>query len=83
MQAAVTQALRRVEIEVLQVVTDEQIAELIELQRSVRDAEDAVESLWASRQIVDVDYLDRHKKLTNEVNAARLRLSGRWRELFD
>jgi hypothetical protein len=83
MQQVITQALRRVEIEVLEVVTREQIAELEELQRSVREAEEALESVRETRHVIDAEYIDRSKRLTVHHDTARERHPDRWRELFD
>jgi hypothetical protein len=83
MAGAVTQALRRVEIEVLEVVTQDQIAELNQLQSDVSAADQALQGLLGSTDVVDSDYIDRYSELTEEVEAARLHFASRWRELFE
>jgi hypothetical protein len=82
MQQAVTQALRRIEIEVLQVVTSTHISGLNELQLRLQQAESALESLSGSPHVIDAEYIDRFKGLMADAEEARRKYSDRWRELF-
>jgi hypothetical protein len=83
MQEVVVQALRRVEIDVLEVVTREQMAELTELKEGVREALGELDSLREPPHVIDAAYIDRYQELAQRLEDARGRYSHRWRELFE
>jgi hypothetical protein len=75
MVEVVTHALRRVEFEILEVVTQQQVAELDELRTSVRAAQEALESMQRPAHIIDADYIDRCRDVAKEAESARTRAS--------
>jgi hypothetical protein len=83
LQAAAVQATRRVEIEVLQVVTPNDIADMEQLRQAREEAQDALDALVVSVHVIDVDYIARHKALGADADAARAAHAARWRELFE
>lgn len=83
MQQHVVQATRRVELDVLGVVTAADMAALDELNSAFREAEDAVRSLFESAHVIDADYIDKYKDATAAEDATRAAYMERWHELFD
>ena len=83
LQSAAVQATRRVEVEVLQVVTAAEVADLERLRLARQGAEDAVHALMGSEHIIDHDYIERRKALGAAADTARAAHEARWRELFD
>lgn len=78
-----TEALRRIEVEVLEVVSPDEVAELTALRSALRDAQDALMTLVSDPHVIDNEYIDKYKQLANLVEVARLRYTTRWRELFE
>lgn len=82
-QSAAVQATRRVEVDVLQVVTPAEVADLERLRLARKEAEDAVHALVGSEHVINFDYIERRKVLGAGADAARAAHEARWRELFD
>jgi hypothetical protein len=83
MTAATTQALRRVEVEVLEVVTPAEMADLRELNEAAREAQRAIDSLRGEHHVIDAEYIDKYQSLAQDLDIARSHHSSRWRELFE
>lgn len=83
MLGSTTEALRRVEVEVLEVVTPTEMAELESLRTTMRETQSAVQALMESPHVIDADYIDRYGTLNAKSDEARRAYSARWRELFD
>jgi len=80
---AVADALNRVEIAVLQVVTPEQLEELKDLWTDVDQARDAIEELHRSTHTIDVDFSRRYRELRAQLSEAQSRYAQRRSDLFD
>jgi hypothetical protein len=83
MQQAVIQATRRVEIDVLGVVTAADRAALDQLSEASREAGSALDALLTSEHGIDADYIDKYKRAAAADEQARAAYLTRWRELFD
>ena len=83
LQAAAVHATQRVEIEVLQVVTPTEVADLERLRQVREEAQDALDALVGSVHVIDLDYVARRKDLGAVAEAARAAHQARWRELFE
>jgi plasmid stabilization system protein ParE len=83
MVSATAQALRKIEVEVLELATPTQMDHLNEEWLRLQDAEGAVDSLISSPHVIDQSYLDRYNELTTYVEIARRKHSSLWRELFE
>jgi hypothetical protein len=83
LQDAAVQATRRVEIDVLQVVTPTEIADLGRLRLARDKAQDALDALVGSVHVIDLDYIERRKALGAVVDAAHSAYAARWQELFE
>lgn len=83
LQAAAVQATRRVEIDVLQVVTPREVADLERLRQVREEAQDALQALVGSGHVMDLDYIERRKALGAVADAARAAHEAGWRELFE
>jgi hypothetical protein len=82
-QQAVTQALRRIEIEVLEIVSPAQIAGLEALRSRLGEAQTELESLRGQQHVIDSEYVERYKSLAGNVELANEQYAARWRELFE
>ena len=83
MQQAVIQATRRVEVDVLGVVTAADLDGLGQLRETLQAAEDALRSIEDSPHVIDADYMERFGRALAAEEAARTAYLDRWRELFD
>ena len=83
MRDSVAQALRTIEIEVLQVVTPAQMSELDGLHQSLRAAQSALSTLLERPHVIDRHYMDEYSKVSRDVESARQHYTRRWRELFE
>lgn len=83
MQSAAVHATRRVEVEVLHVVTPAEMADLERLRAARQAADDALHALVASEHVIDCDYIERRKVLGSAADAARAAHEARWRDLFE
>jgi hypothetical protein len=81
MQQSVLSALRRIEVEVLGVVTAQQMAELAHLQGEADQAEERMRELRGD--IIDDDYIVEHRKRSAALSHAQAASAAKWRELFD
>lgn len=82
MYDSVASALRRVEIEVLEVVSPGELEELLVLQRAQFDAEEAFGAFRSEHSVIDASYVSEHQRLTVLREEARAAYTRRWRELF-
>lgn len=83
MASATAQALRRIEVEVLELVTPTQMGRLDERWRRLQDAESALESLISNPHVIDQSYLDKWSQLSRDAETARSDHLSLWRELFE
>lgn len=83
MRDAVASALRRIEIEVLRVVSPSLMAELAALESSLQEAEEALATLQNEPRVLDADRLRRHSLLLERRDVARSAYTQKWRELFE
>lgn len=83
MRQAVEHAVRRVEIEVLEVVTPAEMRQLEESRDRLREAEGAINSLIMESHVIDAAYIDKRSKLTAVADETRRQYEERWRELFE
>lgn len=83
MQQSVADATRRVEIEVLEVVTSEDLEGLSDLNQAYKQAETTLRSLIESEHVIDLDYVDRYKAAAEAEERARTAALDRWRDLFE
>jgi hypothetical protein len=83
MRDSVAQSLRTIEIEVLQVVTPDQMEELSELHSAFRDKQDTLNDLLGRPHIIDKAYMDDYSKASSALESARQSYTSRWRELFE
>lgn len=83
MLEAVTTAVRRVEVDVLGVVSRTQLAELDELRNQVELAEDALDSIRRHPIIINAEYINSFERLRANALKARLRYETRFRDLFE
>lgn len=76
-------ATTAVEIEVLGVVTTDELSGLRVLEHTWHDAETALRALQASTHVIDTDFMDRYRLASEAEQRAKTAYVERWRELFE
>jgi hypothetical protein len=82
MHQEVVQATRTVEVEVLGVVTSEDLSGLRELENAWRDAENTLRSHMQTDHVIDTAYIDTYRVATEAEQQAKAAYVRRWEELF-
>lgn len=82
MRRSAAHAIRRLEVDVLGVVTAAQMGQLDEDERRLQEAEDAVERQSSEHHIIDAAYLDNFRRLSAAADEARSTYDDHWRETF-
>lgn len=83
MQQSVAYALRRVELEVLELVSTSELDGLTTLQRAVMDLEEELAKFRHSHQVIDDEYIKQHGRISDRLDQARRAYDQKWREYFD
>jgi hypothetical protein len=79
----VVQATTAVEVDVLGVVTTDDLSGLRVLEHTWHDAETALRALMASTHVIDTNYMDRYRAASEAEQQAKIAYVERWRELFE
>ena len=83
MQQTVIRATQRIEVDVLDVVTSEDLDVLERLNRAAQSADEALRALVESDHVIDVEYMQQFGRAQEAAEASRTAALSRWRELFD
>ena len=83
MTTTTSQALRQIEIEVLEVVTRAELTQLSELRRLAEEADEALRTHFDSTKVITVETHADFKELQHAQQAATANYAERWRELFE
>lgn len=79
----VTSTLRRLEVDVLEIVTSTELAELEELRGAAQAAENAIDEFHAELTVLDRSRAKRYTTLRAHADNARNAYVARWRALFE
>lgn len=82
MSRHVAQILTHIEVEVLELVSQEELAELRALHEIVQRAEEDLDRLHSERDVIDRSFMDDYREMSDAVALARARHERRSRELF-
>ena len=83
MHQEVVQATRTVEVEVLEVVTTDDLSGLRDLERAWQDAETALRSIMGADHVIDTDYMDAYRVASAAEQQTKAAYVQRWNDLFE